>query len=243
MTTPPLQEQCDLGQQELMRMHYVQAERILEQAEQQAWEQRDFDTLARLYMPLQEARRQRRQRCGEGLVRLDLLAQGPDDRLDSQQIIEDYPLGQLLVAGWGSLEPALALRKWQRDRAHYLENFLAAVYPTPQGRVIAIVPLPDATLPKPQNQPLATLQRLLPPHCLILREAELPKGPRQGTCETYAQVMTLWERLHTPFLAAADAEPDPLRQLEAYRQTLRVDYACELAHQRLTDVAKKLTRK
>jgi hypothetical protein len=52
--------------------------------------------------------------------------------------------------------------------------------------------------------------------------------------------MAMWERLHAPFLAAADAESDPLRKMAAYRETIRVDAACELAHQKLSDVAKRL---
>ena len=54
--------------------------------------------------------------------------------------------------------------------------------------------------------------------------------------------MALWERLYAPYLAAADAEVDPVAKMEGYRQTIRVDYACELAHQKLSDVAKALAR-
>jgi hypothetical protein len=54
--------------------------------------------------------------------------------------------------------------------------------------------------------------------------------------------MELWERLHAPFLAAADAESDPVRQIEGYRLTTRVDYAAELAHQKLSNVAHRLAR-
>jgi hypothetical protein len=54
--------------------------------------------------------------------------------------------------------------------------------------------------------------------------------------------MNLWERLHTPFLNDAANEPDPIRRMEAYRLTLRVDPACELAHQFLADIARKLAR-
>jgi hypothetical protein len=50
--------------------------------------------------------------------------------------------------------------------------------------------------------------------------------------------MSLWERLHAPFLASADAEVDPMRKIEAYRRAIQVDYACELAHQKLADVAR-----
>src|SRR5687768_5487965 len=99
MSSPPdsdLQSLCELGQQQLMRTEYLDAESTLAAAEVQEWRGRDFDTLARLYMPLQEARRQRRQRCGEGVVALDLIAQGPEDDLDGRRIVENFPHGQLL---------------------------------------------------------------------------------------------------------------------------------------------------
>src|SRR5687767_6746386 len=100
MTTLDLQSRCERGQELLMETAYLEAETVLADAEKEAWSARDFDTLARLYMPLQEARRQRRQRCGEGVVCLDLIAQGPDDTVDGTHIVENYPHGQLLVAGF-----------------------------------------------------------------------------------------------------------------------------------------------
>jgi hypothetical protein len=75
-----------------------------------------------------------------------------------------------------------------------------------------------------------------------MHEDELPKGARQGTFETSGEVMALWERLHLPYLAAADMQVDSIQKIEHYRRTIRVDYACELAHQRLSDVAKDLGR-
>src|SRR4051794_33841861 len=98
-----LQSLCELGQQQLMRTEYLEAEITLAEAEAQAWTNRDFATRARLSMPLQEARRQRRQRCGEGVVHLDLLATSPADKLDGRHVVQNYPHGQLLVAGWASI--------------------------------------------------------------------------------------------------------------------------------------------
>src|SRR5690348_2422859 len=118
-----LQSLCERGQEELMRMEYLQAEATLERAEQIAWNRKDFDTLSRLYMPLQEARRQRRQRCGEGVVALNLIAQGSTDALDGRRVIENYPHGQLLVAGWGSIAPALKVRELQQKHQLFVDTF------------------------------------------------------------------------------------------------------------------------
>src|SRR4051812_5862079 len=104
--TQDLQELCATGQELLIATDYLRAEATLENAERLAWAAADWDALSRLYMPLQEPRRQRRQRCGEGTIRLDLVARRPSDALNAEQIISDHPHGQLLITGWGSIAPA-----------------------------------------------------------------------------------------------------------------------------------------
>jgi len=146
----PLQSLCELGQQQLMRMEYLTAEKTLLRAEQIALQRQDYDTLARLYMPLQEARRQRRQRCGEGTICLDLIASGPADRIEGRHVVENFPHGQVLIAGWGSIEPAIQARALQVEHDLYLETFLAAAYPVSAGRAVVIVPLADVKLPDPE---------------------------------------------------------------------------------------------
>ncbi len=238
-----LQALCQRGQELLVDTEYLAAERALVDAEHLARLAGDWDTLARLYMPLQEARRQRRQRCGEGTVVLDLIAESPADELDGRHVVENYAHGQLLVAGWGSIEPALMVRQLQAEHGLYVETFLAAVYPVAGGgRAVAIVPTEDVALPTADERPVDHLIRELPPHSIVLAATELPQGPRKGTASTYAEVMSLWERLHLPFLAQADATPDPVQRVDAYRRTIRVDYAAELAHQKLSQVAHELAK-
>jgi hypothetical protein len=243
MPIDDLNARCELGQQQLMRTQYLDAEATLASAEADAWAARDFDTLSRLYMPLQEARRQRRQRCGEGIVCLDLLATDSSDQMDGGQIVQRYPHGQLLVAGWGTIAPVLNLRQLARECKLYVESFLAAAYPVAGGgRAVVIAPLEDVTLPDPQPRAIDDLLRRLPAHCIVLNADELPQGIRKGDSTTYAQVMAIWERLHAPFLAAADMQVDPIEKIEGYRKTQRVDYGCELAHQKASDVARQLAR-
>jgi hypothetical protein len=218
---------CESGQRELMDTNYLAAENILARAEQIAFDQREFETLSRLYMPLQEARRQRRQRCGEGMVHLGLIAKSPSDKLSAEQIVEQYPFGQLLIAGWQTIEPALEFRRLQAERNLYVDTFLAAVFPSSDGPLIAIVPeeLPTASLP---------------PHSLVFKPHQLPINPQKGSYETYSHVMQIWESLHIPFLQSADTLKDPIEKIQAYRRTIRIDYACELAHQKLAAVAATL---
>jgi hypothetical protein len=245
-----LQELCEEGQRLLMRTEYLDAEAALAEAERRAWAARDWETLARLYMPLQECRRQRRQRCGEGIVRLDLIANGPRDRLDAEAILASHPHGQLLVAGWGEVAPAARVRELAAERKLYVETFLAAVYPVTtdaspagQSRIVVLIPSAEGHLPDPTPRSKTALYAMLPPQALALPVRELPAGDRRGDTKTYAEVMALWEKLHRPFLATADAEPDLARRMAAYRATLAVDYACELAHQKLSTAAHGMARR
>ena len=238
-----LQSQCDLGQRQLMEMDYLLAESTLVAAERAALAVKDFDTLARLYLPLQEVRRQIRQRCGEGIVCLNLISQGPDDRVTGEHVVDNFSHGQLLVAGWGTIEPAVRVRELASRHGLFLETFLAAVFPVGAARAVVIVPTEDVSLPPPM--PMLTIDALLaqlPPHCIVLHADAIVQGSRRGTPQTYGEVMALWEQLHAAFLAAADMQVDPMQKIEAYRKTIRVDAACELAHQRLSNTAKAIAR-
>jgi hypothetical protein len=215
-------------------MEYLEAERTLMSAEELAWNAGDWDALSRLYMPLQESRRQRRQRCGEGVIRLEYFASGPDDQLDGRKIVQAAGHGQILIASWGSILAAVDGRRQQMESGLYVDVFLAAVYPVDSGRIVAIIPDKDVMLPPIGPMPVNMLMRRLPPHSIVLSDAEL------SAARTYAATMAIWERLHAPFLAAADATVNPIRRIEAYRKTIRVDYACEPAHQKISDTARQI---
>jgi hypothetical protein len=236
MALSDIEAQCELGQRLLREMDYLQAERVLAAAEAVAWEGQMWDVLSRLYLPLQETRRQRRQRCGEGIVQLDLLATSAGERLNAAEIIQRVAHGQLLVAGWQTLEPAAAVRRLAAERGLYVEAFLAAVYPSGSKRVVVIAPHEQMRLPKIMDDSTP------PADCVVLDATELPRGQRLGTSETYAHTMSLWERLHAPFLARAEAESEPLERMRLFRQTIDVDYGCELAHQHLANVAREQLR-
>jgi hypothetical protein len=240
-----LQAVCEMGQQLLMETRYIEAACVLAQAEQQAWSTRDFDTLARLYLPLQESRRQIRQRCGEGAVQLHRFANAPTEIHHPEQIVATCPNGQLLIGGWGSIEPAIQVRRLAMDRLLYLETFLGAVYPlTDSDPVVVVAPWEGTCLPSPQPRTLGELRDLteVSEHCVILTLLQIPADSPRGTAQTFASVMAIWERLHQPLMATAACEANDLKRMQAYRTVLRADGACELAHQFLADIARKLAR-
>ncbi len=234
-----LQQLCFEGQNHLLATDYLAAEASLVAAEKIARLSQDWDSLSRLYMPLQEARRQRRQRAGEGVVKLDLVAHNAMEKLDPDPIARTYQHGQLLAAGFGTIEPAIKLREIAARQRWYLDVFLAASYWVGGEVVVAIVPTDRVKLPEEGEYSIDELTRLLPPHSIVLKLSELP-GEQKGDTQTFAHTMAIWEKLHMPFLSLADQTQLPEARIEAYRQTLEVDYACELAHQKLSDTARLL---
>ena len=220
MNADDIQNLCQRGQDQLSRMEYLAAEKTLAEAEGLAWGARDWDSLSRLYMPLQESRRQRRQRCGEGTIRLDFVASRPDDALNGPQIVRDIGQGQILIAGWETVEPAIAARRAAAELGLYVDVFLAAVYPGADCAKIVIFPAAESSLKGIET----TAEEL-------------------DAVRSYEAVMDVWERLHAPFLAEADGTADPLARIGEYRRTIQVDYACELAHQKLADTARRLSVK
>jgi hypothetical protein len=134
------------------------------------------------------------------------------------------------------------VRSLARHKNLYLECFLAAVFPLAGGaRVVVVVPTIDVALPAVGDD--CTIDELLPrlpPFSVVLGLDELPTGETRGDAVTYAWTMGLWERLHKPFVAAADQTKDPVARVNSYRRAIEVDYACELAHQKLSDTAKAI---
>ena len=240
-----LQVMCETGQRRLVETDYLGAGRVLARAELLAWNARDWDTLSRLYMPLQEARRQRRQKCGEGVIKLDCVARSPAETLVPESLVAAFPHGQLLVAGWGTIEPSVSLRRLAAEQELYVETYLAAAYPAgPWGRfVVAIVPTADVALPPADGRPLDRLLATLPPFSVIVSDADVVPGERHGSDATFAETMARWEQLHAPFLADAKQRVDPVQRMSGYRRAIEVDYACELAHQFLSSDARRMTRR
>jgi hypothetical protein len=97
-------------------------------------------------------------------------------------------------------------------------------------------------MPPPMPMSVTRLMSALPPQSIVLPAEQLPRAVEKGDTRTFAFTMAWWEQLHMPFLAAADLERRPAARIEAYRRVIAVDYACELAHQKLAAVAREMDR-
>jgi hypothetical protein len=175
MDSDRVQQLCEQGQSELMRMEYLRAAKTLSEAEAMAWRARDFDALSRLYMPLQEARRQRRQRCAEGMIRLDFIARDPSDVISPQRVLDEVPAGTVLVAGWKSLEPAIETRRLADKLGRYVDVFLASA--NGDGRMFIfpdVVNANPADIPATAKGVMELWERL---HFPFLKSAEAQSNP------------------------------------------------------------------
>ena len=235
----PIQSLCEHGQRALLATEYPAAERYLAAAESLAWAAKDYDALARLYMPLQEARRQRRQQSADGPFVTRMLT----DTMEAVELAGDSKRGQFIVAGRASIVPAVLLRMVAAQRGRLFDVPLAVAYRAEGQPFVLIVPTPDTPLPFDLEYTVDSLMRAIPPGSVLTPADALPPDQKCGDALTFGYMMSLWEKLHAPLLAAADALPDGDAKIEAYRATIRVDYACEFAHQRLSETARRLLRK
>jgi hypothetical protein len=162
MTLEQLQEQCELGQRELMATNYLAAEKILIEAERdRASSKTNLKHSHAFTCPSRRPGASGVSAAAKEPFCLDLVAQGPDDEISAERILDKYPFGQLLVAGWGTIQPALEIRRLQQERGLYVETFLAAAFPTTKGTIIVIVP-EDAPLPSPKLRPLRRAEGISP---------------------------------------------------------------------------------
>ena len=77
---------CREGERSLAAGQYVVAQRLLRQAEAQAWRQRDGDALAKIYLPLTEASRLLRQQACEGVI---VISTG-DDGIGRRRMVREF---------------------------------------------------------------------------------------------------------------------------------------------------------
>lgn len=97
-TVHALHRRWDLGQQHLAAGRYVAARHELETAEAIAWRTHDAGALARLYLPLLEARRQIRYNAAEGVIVISAAAVSPKDE---QHLLDEFlssEAGTILLA-------------------------------------------------------------------------------------------------------------------------------------------------
>ena len=250
----------DLGQQHLAAGRYVAARDELERAEGMAWRQQNAGALARIYLPLLEARRQIRQNAADGVLVIT-----PGQEGNSRRMMEGFreeTAGTLICGGAGAEKGPGAVPYAARQRQSCLEA-LVLVEHRGERRLASMtdptfaggLPVAVTSDPKELVDPVGVL------------EFKSPKGKRRDAASTVNKVplpgagryapghplhdlareslLVAWEALalkwqaRHPVRVTVDAGWEELAWL---RLALRVDPACEPIMMRIISLAENLQR-
>ena len=215
----------------LARMAYLECEALCQQALSEAREAGRWSYYARILLPLQEARRQRRMIAAEGTIRLgtETLPEEPRDW------IEPLSPGCVAVTRPHGPEHARELDAVAREAQHHLEVLFIDNPPAAEHWTIRSFKGPTVTcsLPAP---PAGWVDQPLQP-------GETPEPASDGTSQTPADwFLDASEALGDAALekvnARSDAIPGSSRRVLLLEEMLAVVTDHEILHQRLSEAAR-----
>jgi hypothetical protein len=262
----------DSGQQHLAAARYVAARRELEAAEAVAWRDRDAHALARIYLPLLEARRQIRYNAVEGTLIVSPPAASPQQE---QALLADFLAGDsgtILIAcsadgGKASARRRHAAADGEQAACRFAGSvqyatqrtgrWLEALLLIRRGQEVRLASQADPTFAAGLPVLWSTTQAvrestdpnlvipLPPPGRYDSRTARnLHALGRESLLIAWEALALRWQRRHPPpHSPAAATKPNAAwDELAWLRLALRVDPACEPVNMRLITLAQALAR-
>ncbi len=241
----------NVGQHLLGQGRYVAARSFLERAEALAWRRRDAQSLARLYLPLLEVRRQIRYDAAEGVI----LICSPSGRAREEaawldEFVKCETGTALLACSAGEGEAACrfagsvgyaARRTGRRLEALVLVKLAEEVRLAPAAEPLFAAGLRVAwTKDSAQQIGDATAERLevpLPPPGWYAPDAAMHGVARESLIVGWEALALKWQRRHPP-----PAGADAWEEMAWLRLALRVDPACEPVSMRLMALAEAVLR-
>lgn len=239
----------DLGQRHLAAGRYIAARQALEGAEAIAWRSGDLQSLARLYLPLLEARRLIRYQAAEGRLVVDV----ESDPLSLNGCLKEFlflagEAGTLLVSGsvpWAAAACREVRRASQRTGGRFEALIVhrqggAAHLASPSEKTsaagIPIVWTSDTSAAVgASTDPALTIP--LPPPDVYEGSKGLGAMARESLIIAWEALALRWQRRH-PLTRRAG----PWEELAWLRRTLWIDPACEPVAMRLMSVAEAILR-
>jgi len=219
--------------QPLARMAYLQCEALCVEALKQAREQQRWAYYARILLPLQEARRQRRQMAAEGVIRLGTasLTEPP------ARWIAQLEVGCIVVTRPHTVEDAQTLAAAVRDQQRFVEVLFATSDMDE-----------DTWRLRAHHGPTIEVQRTAPPadwRDRWLAPGTVPGGAPQTGSQTPADwFLDASEALGDAALdkieARSDAIPGGEQRVLLLEQMLAVAADHEILHQKLGDAARAI---
>ena len=238
-----LEKLWDAGQQHLALGRYMAACRELQTAEALAWRGRDAAALARLWLPLLEARRQVRQNATDGLI---LIAR-PHDRRAEHQVLQQFtqaPAGTLLLGGKDAGKIAGSVTYAACRSGACLETLLLVEH----GGVLRLCSPADPHLAAGlEVRTIAGAGEMIDPKLRADMVVPLPPpgvylagDPLHAlACES---IVVAWEALALKWQARHPAHARPWEEMAWLRLALRIDPAAEPVAMRLMALAQAVAR-
>ncbi|MEM6506184.1 MAG: hypothetical protein AAF711_12135 [Planctomycetota bacterium] len=220
--TTPLDDLMEIASQALADMDYARCESLCVEALGQASEQNDWVIYQRVLLPLQEARRQRRQAALDGPVLLGTI--NPQSKIESQ--IKGRDQGCVVLTWPSTPSDLLSLSGWVRENKRPIELLFADNTPeTATWKITSTSgPVLSIDLPAPKQD---WIGRWVDPSSLT------PPTPAHW-------FMQASEALGDAALAAIEPAPDSLDYLRALEAALSCVDDHEILHQRLASAAKAI---
>lgn len=228
MSTTQLDELMDQASLLLVKMQYLQAEKLCEQALKIAREQQLWGYLARITLPLQECRRQRRMIAAEGHVVLGTEHLG-DDPLAT---LSELTSGCVVITGNNAQLHAAKLVQHVRSHPRHLLVLAATTGQNQWTLHSAVEPIYTVTYPAPpadwHHQTLAPSQ---------WPEVADSHWPTPG--DWFLDVL---EKLGDQALKTVRSPVDDVKRVDELLAALHAVSDHEILHQQLAQAASSLVR-
>jgi hypothetical protein len=231
-------ESWNLGQQHLGAGRYLSARRYLEIAERAAWEARDARSLARLYLPLLETRRQIRYLAVEGTILI-----GDGDPTRERRLLAGFLRSSLGTAIFAS---AAADRLAARvlDHARVTGRPFEALYR--RGNALNAFAAPwsaDAIACRITSDPGVIVEPAAPDRLIaIFPPPGLHVAGSAAQAQARESLLIVWEALGLRWQSRHHADAGPWGELAWLRAALTVDPASEPISMRLMALAEGIAR-
>ncbi|MCC7193473.1 MAG: hypothetical protein IT444_11890 [Phycisphaeraceae bacterium] len=214
----------------LVKMEYLTCEALCLQALVEARRRGEWEYYARVLLPLQEVRRQRRIIAAEGVIALGVSATDPAIRTK----IESLTSASIVLIKPSTVADAIALTARARQERKYLEILFADSDAADNTWTIRAFAGSTVSCKLPA-----------PPHHWIGRFFH--PGEIKVTADTSTDTPGAWfvhatERLGDAALAAISPKLTGAAKVAALEQCLEVITDHEIIHQRLADAARALSR-
>ncbi len=228
MSTQDLDQLMDQASLLLVKMQYLEAEKLCEQALKQARERKLWGYLARITLPLQECRRQRRMIAAEGHVVLGT------DHLGTESLTELLELDSGCVVFTGKDAAANALRLMQNIRKNPRHLLVLAASVTKSQWTVhsAIQPILTITYPAP---PEDWQHKTLEPG----QWSDIAESPWPTPGDWFLDVL---EKLGDQALKTIEPKDDTVKRVDALLASLHAVSDHEILHQQLAKAANAMVR-